>query len=564
MQNNHQAPDRVEQLYMNNMQLQATIIDPKILIAEVGRGGGKTEFTGSRITRVAYSMPGETSYFIHKTYAALLTNIIPPLLAYFRTPRGEHRVNVLREGIDYVFGEKNLPDHFAPPRYPIGTPKHTLVFANGHNVRLVSSDNPDSAAGASGVHAFVEEMKHNKGQKLKSRIFPAMRGGMEYSRKSPYYEGITGVSDTARVDLGEDDWFFQFERLMDSDLIDEIANVAMRVNELLHNLHVRQVNVEKNTRLLNYWMPILNQMRKNATYYIRASSFVNHEVLGYNYFKTQLDALSEDEFLSSICNIRRKQVQDMFFAGWDAAVHEFDDTYNYHSIEDVDIREGFRVTASMLKHYNPSEPLVLGYDPGHFQSVIVAQEDRRNNTLRVIKDFHVHIPEEQAELARQIHEFFFLHAKSVHIKLFYDRAGNKTRAEQDKITSDARIFRRELEANGFRVQMKNENQRTIFYYEHFKLISMMLSEKFRSLPRLRVCSNEAKDLCSAIKLSPVKREDGKILLDKTSERKVPMAMQAGLTTQLPSALMYMLFGLYGDKLPGELRKSPDIAPNVVA
>ena len=62
-------------------------------------------------------------------------------------------------------------------------------------------------------------------------------------------------------------------------------------------------------------------------------------------------------------------------------------------------------------------------------------------------------------------------------------------------------------------------------------------------------------------LSPMKKTtDGKIELDKTSERKVPMKLQAGRSTQLPSALIYFYFGRYGHLLPNEFSTIPDNLP----
>lgn len=190
-------------LYMNRMQLLASIIDPNKLFVEAGRATGKTEgIIGPRTVRVAASMPRETSAFAHKTYMALFSNIIPNLIAYYHTSKTPTGEPMLQEGKDFVIGEKNLPKHFIPPRYPLIHPEHTIVFANGHNIRLVASDQAESIAGSNIVHGFIEEMKHNSGEKLRTRLFPAFRvgrlaQGADQTTASPYYAGITGVSDTA-------------------------------------------------------------------------------------------------------------------------------------------------------------------------------------------------------------------------------------------------------------------------------------------------------------------------------------------------------------------------------
>lgn len=62
-------------------------------------------------------------------------------------------------------------------------------------------------------------------------------------------------------------------------------------------------------------------------------------------------------------------------------------------------------------------------------------------------------------------------------------------------------------------------------------------------------------------LSPRKDKDGQVQLDKTSEKKVPLKMQAGLTTQLASAFIYLLYGLFGDKIEEINPDIPDNLPN---
>lgn len=570
---------KFDDIYNNKMQLKASIIDANKMFVEAGRAAGKTVWFARRFMDVAYSMPEELSYFGHKTYIALLTNVIPSLINYLKSPQGESQKPLLREGIDFVIGEKNLPKHFILPKYPVENPNHSIVFANGHHCRLFSSDQPDSIAGASGVHAFIEEMKHSKGSKVKTRVFPALRGGSRAIRESHYWNGITGVSDTARVDLGEYDWFTEYEKHMNMDLINDIATTFFHINKSQYNIErfKKQISgskdpdeavklqrkIAKDQRVVDRWLPSLNMMRKAATYYIKASTFINKDMLGFEYFKTQFESLDETEFLTAIANIRPKKVADLFFSGWDNAKHTFDDSYKFKSIYQFNLKDTFRLTAEEIKYFDPQRPLLIGYDPGHFSSVVVAQESKKENIIRILKEFFVWIPRQQGELATMIYEFFGTYHKNRKIIFYYDRAGNKIRAEHDKIVTDARLMATELKKHGFIVDMKNEKQRTIFYYEHFKLLQMMLSESLKSFPRLRVDENECPNLVSAINLSPVDRKDGKIALDKSSERKVAFQHQAALSTQLPSALMYLLFGHYSQLLPSDIRPNYDLISNIV-
>lgn len=581
-ENSFDAATNFERYYMNQMQILANVIDPNNLYAEVARAGGKTEgITGPRIIRIANDMPGELSFLVHKTYVALMTNVWPNLQAYFSkqvTVAGKVRP-MLEYGIDYIVGEAKLPSHFRRPRYPISYPKHSVVFRDGHHIQLVSSDQPESVAGRSAVHAIIEEMKHNKGEKLKTRLFPSLRGAGAETRRSTYYQGITGVSDTARVDLGEDDWFEEYERHMDHKLLEEISTVALHVNAAIYQKY-KLVNSQRETtnpvtlerirleiikqdRITALWKPRLADMRRNATLYIRASSFCNKDILGPKFFKTQLETLDMDEFLTSICAIRHKEVINKFFANYNKEKHQFADSYIYDSILKLDLREHFLLTARYLKYYNKHDELLVGYDPGHFSSLTVGQEKDYGRQLRILKEFYCCYPEEQPELARQFYEFFGPDSINKRIILYHDRAGNKRREDLEQITTDCRILKRELESYGFEVELMNEGQSTIYYWQQFKLLLLTFGGRSNALPEVLIDENECKNLCSAIMLSPLKKTEGRIELDKTSEKKVPLKNQAGLTTQLPSALIYLLFGRYGNKVQSELSSMPDNLPDNV-
>ena len=572
-----------ELYYMNGVQMLASIIDPNMLYAEWGRATGKTEgVMGPRLIRVANDMPGELSFLVHKTYVALMTNVWPNIQAYFSRPvivNGRQRA-MLEYGVDYVVGEMRLPSHFRLPRYPVSYAKHSVIFRNGAHLQLVSSDQPESVAGRNAVHAFIEEMKHNSGEKLKSRLFPSLRGGSAEIRKSAYYEGVTGVSDTARVDLGEDDWFEDYERNMNHELIEEIASVSLAVNKSLYRQFVlnREMRETKNpismekirleqqqlASFLARWRPRLADMRRNAVYYIRASSFRNKDILGPKFFKTQLDTLDMDEFLTAICGVRHKEVTNKFFAAYDKAKHQFKDSYVYDAILGHDLKDKFTLTARYLRHYDRREPLYVGYDPGAFSSMVVGQKKDYGRQLDIIKEFWAYYPEEQDSLAQQFYQFFGADAQDKVVHLYPDRAGNKRREELEQITTDSRALKAALEGYGFSVILHNEGAATIYHWQQFKLCLMLFGEQRNFLPRVRICENECKNLCSAILISPLVKNGNSIELDKSSEKKEPLKRQAGLTTQLPSAMIYLLYGLYGDIAKSDLSTFPTDLPDNTA
>lgn len=320
-----------------------------------------------------------------------------------------------------------------------------------------------------------------------------------------------------------------------------------------------RLQAERMERQLRLWQPRLDEMRRNASFYVRASSFVNKDILGPKFFQTQIDSMDMDEFLSSICSVRIRAVVNKFFATYDRERHQFSDGYLYDSILKLDLREHFILTARYLRYYDPHDEIIIGYDPGHFSSMVCAQEKHLGQELRVLKEFWACYPDEQPHLAQQFHDFFGEPANN-RIVLYTDRAANKRREELERITTDAKALQRELESYGYSVSLMSEGQSTVYHWQQFKLLMLLFGERSNHLPRILIDENECPNLCSAIPLCPLKRTDGRIELDKTSELKVPLQRQAGLTTQIPSAFIYMLHGLYWDKMAGELSSIPDDLP----
>jgi len=537
-------------LYQNKAQALTHIIDPNKLYMVLGRGTGKTAYvTTPRVVRVAQYMPGESSAISHKSFVALFQNVIPTILSTFNSeitmPDGSKRP-MLREGLDYVVGKKDLPSHFKRPRFPLLFPERTIVFANGSNIQAVAVDRPDSIAGRSLVHAFFEEMKYSDGEKVRSRIIPAIRtsrlGNGSEAHKCHLHGGITGVSDMGRVSLGEDNWFCDYEKDVDEQLIEDIVSLALIINKAQINIQ-QGVNVKGAQAKIDKYAALLSDMRKKAVFYLRASTFMNREVLGYDYFKTQLESLSESEFLSSICSIGDRNRDNLFFDLWDENRHTYSDGYSYTMLDKLVLTESFNFDASYLRHYDPTDKLLLGFDPGAFASCVSAQEYKKDNMLRVHKEFFVYPPEDLADMARKINAYYGPVARNRNIDLYYDRAGNK-RNEKRENETDAREFAAELRKLGWSVVLKNLGQRTIFYSEHYRLWRRLLAEDEKKVPKIRVDSNECPNLCSAMYCCKKIPGSSPIELDKSPEKKVRIDLQAGLTPQIPSALTYLVWGLY--------------------
>ena len=94
----------------------------------------------------------------------------------------------------------------------------------------------------------------------------------------------------------------------------------------------------------------------------------------------------------------------------------------------------------------------------------------------------------------------------------------------------------------------SKDQKTIFYQQHYRLLNILFGKHDGKRDKILIDRNECEALVSSINHSPLKRHDGSIVLDKSSEN-LPFEEQAYNSTQLASALMYLLWGEYRKLLP---------------
>lgn len=187
--------------------------------------------------------------------------------------------------------------------------------------------------------------------------------------------------------------------------------------------------------------------------------------------------------------------------------------------------------------------MLLGYDPGQFSSIVVAQESSLfgRKELKVLKEHFIYYPKSHADLAEQFNDFWGEARKNRTIMLYYDRAGNQTLNTKKQLKMDAERLRKELERYGWQVILMNKNQRTIFHYEHYALCERLFGEEENNTPRVRIDENECPNLKSAIYLSPVTQRNGYIELDKNERNKGPFTKSSRVNNTNPLCVALFAF-----------------------
>ena len=545
--------NQFQEKYNSLLQILFLLADTQNMFGEIGRGSGKTtEALAPRVLRVSYDMPQSTPVFAGATYVSLLENIIPGILTYLK----KH----YKRGIHFEAG-KMPPKFFKDPFTEVINWKHTISFAWGTVIQLVSLDRPESALGKNAPHIFFDEMLRCPEDKMIDRIFPILRGDKEIHGHSPYFGGITGFSSTPNFE-NDHDWWLEYEKDVNPDVIKEIMYVAFRVKQATYKAKTTKSKTKQKQyqRFVNKWNNWLRLARKGETYYAKGSSFSNIMVLGLDYIERQYKGTKDfEKFKTSILGIRPKKVKNMFFGKF-SKKNLFGDSYKYTQIDVVSIDGEFEKTSRDLKHCDPKKPIYAGYDPGQFMSIVFGQ--KRPGKMRILKNMYEIHPKQHSELALQINTFFKYHQKK-EIYLHYDRAGNqkKYRSSSGDLTdTDAKILKRELERYDWTVHLMSLGKKTIYHWQHYLLLSILFGRENKNNDEILIDQNECEELVSSIYMSPLKKTEGRIELDKLSEKKLDLIDQAFWSTQIGTALMYLLFGEYEKCLPDNKEEFRDYSP----
>ncbi|MBS5624642.1 hypothetical protein [Butyricimonas virosa] len=545
--------DIFNQNYLSVVQILMKLADPTFLFGEVGRGSGKTtHMLSPRVDRVQNDMPGAVLVLGASTYKSIFDNILAGLIGYFQE-------NYIR-GIYYEVG-KEPPRHFKPCTTFIDDWRHTVSFHTGTVIQFVSCDRPESMLGKNAAHLFIDEMLRIPEDKFTERIIPALRADRSKFGHSHYFMGITGFSSTPNFETDED-WWTKYEKDVDWDLIACIQEMAYELDIRLAELEIakKEFNedaIKQLTRFVERWGSRINSFRKGETYYLRASSFSNLKILGIDYIINQVKSIKdEDKLNTSIFSVRKQKVKDMFFGKF-GKEHVFDDSYVYNLIDTFSADMQLEESSRNLKYCNSNMPLYAGFDPGPFMSIVFGQRQHgRPSTFRAIKNFWVIHPEQHEELAEKIDTFFKYHRRK-EIFLHYDRAANQNDPHYRKYyplatdlnDTDAILLQKALVKRGWSVKLMSLNQSTIYHHQHYRLLNILFSKPDGRRDNILIDRNECDALISSINHSPIKRTDGRVQLDKSSEKELEYKDQAYYSTQIATAFLYLLWGEYKHLLP---------------
>ena len=524
--------------FANWFSQMCTMVLPKFFYVIAGRGAAKTtDLQAERFLEMAYDMPGAPVVWVSDTYSNLQKNVLPTFLEALEN-KG------YKEGTHYVIGkippvfsadqkaelDANVRESFWQPYNKLATYKHTLIFFTGFNVTFGSLDRPASLAGRSYVHCFGDEVKYFKESKI-ANLLKAVRGYKAKFGKSVFYLGHTFTTDMPDVSrIGEHDWILRQGSRMQRKGIITILQAAFVVNEALGELLAAKdagitAEIIKKQRVYERWVERWTAIRKSemgSTLFYIASSFVNVDILGVEWFKTAQATDLGDLNTAILSMMAGLEDGDRFYANI-ADKHFYQDGNDPYWSEQFGIND--EPDCRILKYLNREKALIGGMDFGNMNSLLIAQEEKAANTVRCLKFHYTLSPQWLDDLAKEL-IVYYKPQRNKTIRLYYDRAANNYKqAKQDLATQFKKAVEwqpneaGELERTGWKVILMSEGQGNIGKNEEYIFMQSLLSGTNRKLPKVLIDQFNCKPLkCSLELTKTAKNTRGQIEKDKRTEK----------------------------------------------
>ena len=527
--------------FANWLQQTILMLQAKNVIAVLGRATGKTTgILAPRIQDISEDMPGCYIAITSDTYMNARRNILPSITDGWKN-------NQWIEGTHFVVN-KQPPKHFGKPyKAPIEW-QHSLTDYHGTHYKLISQDRPSVGAGDSYQHIVGDEAKYLNKQKL-SKLIPAKRGGELKFKDSPYYGGVTYTTDMPNINHGEHDWILDFEKEVNKKQVYLMMCAAFKLNKIQVELyHAKRQNDPKEIRNIqrkyDRWEKDFRKLRKNSTFFYIASSFVNIDFLGYEYFKEQLAELLFSDVSSSILSIVPKLEKGKQFYPNLSNKHFFGDGWMYSRVDKLDWTDDVEETCVDLKYIKLTQAIEGGLDTGNMCSLITGQDHGHEN--RIFKNFYTLPPEFLPHLAKKFRDFYRDH-RNKHLILYHDRGANAYKSVGEDHASK---FKKAVEydekgfSTGWTVALMNEDQATISQEQEYDLALEIMEGKNRELPRILIDKNNCKELKSSMEKAEkfervnkygVKTTHKNKTSEKLSSERLPME-----STNMSDAFKYYL------------------------
>ena len=558
-----ESTDLVSVQYQNKVAQVISLVGARRTFVHLGRGSAKTtDVQCERLIDLMTDMPGAPVVWVASTFTDLQSNILPAVLEGLERKgyiEGTHFV-VEKKPPTFTDKEKeDLPDwlkpHFWTPYNKLATYKRTIVFYTGLNIRFGSLDRPSSLAGGSFVFVFGDEGKYFNPTKI-ANLLKANRGYFAEYGHSVFYRGVMFTSDLADTShIGEYDWMEKEAKNLNVEASLMVIRVGLVYNEALHEYvaakekwiqtqsHADLLDCRNKLRTANRWKMRWIVARKQpdaATFYIRASSYVNADILTAEWFHDAIASGLPDTKTAIFSVKPTLSSGDRFYSNLQEH-HFYFDGINEKIYDQFGLREA--EDCRVLRYLDMDKPLQGGVDFGNMCSFSIAQPgiEKGASVFRVLKFLYTLAPDYLQELGEKFRNYFAPHRRKI-LKLYYDRAGNSyKKVKKDQISELKRAieYDREGKRTGWSVHLMSMGQGNLEQTEEHHFMQIFMSGQNPRLPALRIDAYACKHLKLSLQNARTKVKNGIVYKDKSSE-KLPISDLPTQSTNPSDSFKYLM------------------------
>ncbi len=539
-----QESEGVSRRYINQYAMVAALTMPQNFVGILGRASAKTtQFQAMRIQQAVQECPGAPFVWVTDTYSNLHKNVIPSVLEGLRFLGWEM-------GVEFVI-DRQPPIEWQRQMYNvIDNYKQVMTFWNGFTFTFVSLDRPSIGAGRSYVGLFGDEVKYWPEEKF-TNIRKAVRGYRARYGNSPWYRSLSLTSDMPNPNhIGEYTWVMKLAKLMDKEKVKLLLQTGQALNEArrryasaLSDSSAEPSSLKNARRNMERWEERWVELRRGTTLFMVASTLINADVLGEEYFQEELAAGLEG-IDTNLLSIPQKLTADQKFYATLSERDFYQDGIRNDVVERHDY--GWEEDCTVLRHLDANRPLEGGMDDGNMKSMVFGQQLGRE--YRVMKEIYTLPPENERQLADKFLSYFAPHRTKL-LRLYYDRAMNNYRKVG---TSMMQRIKAAIETHadgthtGWRVQLMSMGQGDIYSNTEYQFFSALFARQLsKSLCTLLIDAQNCPNLKAEMETTPIavkedKRTGRKDIRKEKKGDKLPTSRLPQESTNLTDALKYLI------------------------
>ena len=537
-----QESDSVQRRYINQYAMVAALCMPQNFIGILGRASAKTtQFQAMRIQQAVQECPGAPFVWVTDTYSNLHKNVIPSVLEGLRFLGWETDREFIidrQPPIEWQRQMYNVIDKY----------KQVMTFWNGFTFTFVSLDRPSIGAGRSYVGLFGDEVKYWPEEKF-TNIRKAVRGYRARYGDSPWYRSLSLTSDMPNPNhTGEYTWMMKLVKLMNKEKIKMLLQTGQALNEARRRYaEALQTDDERAQQLadrnMQRWQERWNELRRGTTLFMVASTLINADVLGEEFFREELQAGLEG-IDTNLLSIPQKLTADQKFYVTMTARDFYQDGTDNAVLERHDY--GWEQDCTALRHLDPRMPLDGGMDDGNMKSMAFGQQ--RGREYRVMKEIYTLPPENERQLADKFLAYFAPH-KTKLLRLYYDRAMNNYRKVGTSMMQRIKAAIEKYDdgrPTGWRVQLMSLGQGDIYSHTEYAFFSALFARQLKTqLFILLIDAQNCPNLKAEMENTPIqvvedKRTGRKDIRKEKKGDKLATARLPQESTNLTDALKYLI------------------------